>query len=872
MGWASGFTAGSNVVNNALSGASQRRERQQLMDIRQREMDEEDFNSIRSMAESTFYTEDETGDTLSDGTPVRNRRRLTSEEILADPKRLEMIKELVNMPHARNRYLGGHELADVLQVPGMGEKNTSVVLRHKDTGEPVPMTVGGLNRGDEGYDKDVPWFESPTGIIDRFAKALLTDQEDLEALFKAGDQERIQAAMAAFDMPNSGRQLIVGDQQAPVDQVNQLGGSARSFAAPDYMPSIKEIPQLGEVALTSVNINSNAQRNVGEFVKRQPETIKRAAARAGMPVDKFVALMGVVHQIETSGRLQATSPKGADGAMQIMPKTAGDPGYGVKPLNPNDPDDNFRFGADYLAAMIEEHGGDIDLALAAYNAGAGNVKKYGGVPPFSETQGYIEQARERLGEAFFRDSSPEPQSGLGDAELGGGDVPDQEEPVDTRSRRQIGIDNQKEALGTPSQAPTSKDIYHGGQNTRLIDTIGEATNDLPNRLGGAISEISGKVRDAVMSQRGTAEGSGFDELQANAPTSYGEAVSQGEEAAAKAAGQTTEEVTSELRKPIHETDPAVATQTLQETVQRMEGLPEPRDSQIMARWKQAMQRPVSENYIHYLALNQRRGHITSQQAQQMFTSAQTASASAIEMETKMRENLAKASKAEYDAYKSQMEAIQTALNDPEDGGRPHVSWNDPAAQRGVRMSAQTYMGHKGVVSLGRALSGDFKLKPEEATRTVLMKLGAMSQKYPHLIEFFYGGIDVPQLLASGEMSPHERVHFDKLLNDNIGEWSSALGKKGKLAVFGTNGIGGKPEELDKLMSIALPVDVRGEVVPGISVQQAINDTVRLLMQSAQNAPTPEERAAIEADVDTLRTRLSMPDLTAEEVAELLQYK
>lgn len=902
MGWARGLSAGSSLVNNALSGASQRRGRDQIMEMNQRAMDQDDFEAIRSMSEQAFYTTESTGETMPDGTPVTRRRELKPEEIMNDPQRLQTMKELANNPHFRRRYLGGHELVDVLQVPEAGEKNTSVILKHKDTGELVPMTVGGLNRGDSGYEQDTPWFESPTGIIGRMQNAMLTDQRELEGLFKAGNQERIQAAMAAFDTPNSGRQMLVGDQQAPVNQINQLGGSARSFPAADYTPQVEEIPQLGQSALKGVDINSNARRNVEEYVSKHPEVVQQAAQRAGMPVDKFVALMGVVHQIETGGSLQATSAKGADGAMQVMPETARDPGYGVKPLNPNDPDDNFRFGADYLAAMLEEHNGDVDLALAAYNAGPGNVKKHGGVPPFGETQGYVKQARERLGASFFQDSSPEPQSGLGEAELGGGDVPDQ--GGEQLSRREQVIRNRNEATGTPSQSPDAQQIYRGGREATVIapntkemvdrrvaqareggglgHTLGHIAGGAAELPGAVARDLLAKPVDAV--KEAVSVGGGVvkevaETAKTIADSDFGrgmtgresKAVAEARDATAKETDSSIGAVTTELRKPIHETDPQVAAQTLEQTVQRMSGLPEPRDTQIMARWKQAMQRPVSENYIHYLALNQRRGNITSQQAQQMFASAQTASANAIELETNMRAGLAKATKAEYDAYKSQMEVMQTALNEPENGERPHVSWNDPAVQRGVKMSAQTYMGHKGAVSLGRALSGDFKLKPEEATRTVLLSLGAMSQKYPHLIEFFYGGIDVPQLLASGEMSPHERVHFDQLLNDNIGEWSSALGRKGRFAILGTNGIGGKPEERDKLMSIALPVDVRGEVAPGLSVQQAINDTVRLLMQAAQNAPTPEERAAIEADMNTLRTSLSMPDLTAEEVKDLLGY-
>jgi hypothetical protein len=86
----------------------------------------------------------------------------------------------------------------------------------------------------------------------------------------------------------------------------------------------------------------------------------------------------------------AVSPKGAVGIAQIMPDTARDPGYGVRPIeDPTDPEEALRFGAELMRAMLDEFGGDYKLALSAYNAGAGAVKKYGGVPPFQETQNYV---------------------------------------------------------------------------------------------------------------------------------------------------------------------------------------------------------------------------------------------------------------------------------------------------------------------------------------------------------------------------------------------------------------------------------------------------------------------------------------------------
>ena len=102
-------------------------------------------------------------------------------------------------------------------------------------------------------------------------------------------------------------------------------------------------------------------------------------------------LYSIMHQ-ESSFKLHAVSPKGARGLMQLMPGTAAR--YGVS--NIFDPKQNIEGGARYIRFLLDLFDGDINLALAGYNAGEGAVEKYGWrIPPYSETQEYVRRISRR---------------------------------------------------------------------------------------------------------------------------------------------------------------------------------------------------------------------------------------------------------------------------------------------------------------------------------------------------------------------------------------------------------------------------------------------------------------------------------------------
>lgn len=109
--------------------------------------------------------------------------------------------------------------------------------------------------------------------------------------------------------------------------------------------------------------------------------VDAAARRYGVPA----ALIDAVIQQESGFDPNATSAAGAQGLMQLMPATAA----GLGATDAYDPAQNIAAGARYLHEQLDTFGGDVSLALAAYNAGAGAVQRYGGTPPYPQTQAYV---------------------------------------------------------------------------------------------------------------------------------------------------------------------------------------------------------------------------------------------------------------------------------------------------------------------------------------------------------------------------------------------------------------------------------------------------------------------------------------------------
>ena len=161
-----------------------------------------------------------------------------------------------------------------------------------------------------------------------------------------------------------------------LDSMDVLGlsPSARFLAMPRPMIT----PELAR-ALRAGKVHTST--------KEWERIIRKASRLHGLP-ESLIA--SVIHT-ESAFQANAQSPKGTQGAMQIMPETQQELGL----TDPFDPEANVLAGCAYLRKQLDRFG-SLELALAAYNAGPANVKKYGGIPPFPETRDYVARVTSRL--------------------------------------------------------------------------------------------------------------------------------------------------------------------------------------------------------------------------------------------------------------------------------------------------------------------------------------------------------------------------------------------------------------------------------------------------------------------------------------------
>ncbi|MBS4193656.1 lytic transglycosylase domain-containing protein [Lederbergia citri] len=175
------------------------------------------------------------------------------------------------------------------------------------------------------------------------------------------------------------QQTVMNSVNAPASQTfntNTLGAV--------YQMQIGSLPVFANSSAFPISSGSNATNTT------IPENLEAIIQKASEVYNLPAKLIKSIVKHESNFNSAAVSHAGASGLMQLMPQTA--KGLGVNDIF--DPLENIMGGSKYLRNMLDKYDGNLVLALAAYNAGPGNVDKYGGIPPFKETQNYVRKVTE----------------------------------------------------------------------------------------------------------------------------------------------------------------------------------------------------------------------------------------------------------------------------------------------------------------------------------------------------------------------------------------------------------------------------------------------------------------------------------------------
>ncbi len=244
------------------------------------------------------------------------------------------------------------------------------------------------------YEKAARGFESMfvNMLIKQMKSSMLEDKKE-ETTFGADTLGGYTDMLLSDDISKTGKGIGIAEmvfkQLTGGQEISNITNSVEGYSdliRHNSIPIFEEQSEAKEVNKVVKTLSSNS---LSDRIEQYMPIIQDAASKFGISEN----LIKSVIRTESAGKHDAVSPVGAKGLMQLMDGTASD--MGVE--DSFDPKQNIMGGAKYLKYLMDRFENDTETALAAYNAGPGNVEKYGGIPPFNETQNYVKKVLNYLG-------------------------------------------------------------------------------------------------------------------------------------------------------------------------------------------------------------------------------------------------------------------------------------------------------------------------------------------------------------------------------------------------------------------------------------------------------------------------------------------